>query len=139
MELTTRLEILLSVALIAAALGCASQAPDLVRQGAVTVERDPSNSSAHWSGIWVRRTEGGVAISGEFRKRSFQRGKLKGHVDIRVASADGVILAQTTVPYGYGYGTGKIQRARFSAVLAVQVPGGSTVRVVHHAGAVEEH
>jgi hypothetical protein len=99
-RLSTRLGILLSVALIAAALGCAPRAPDLVRQGAVTVEHKPSRNSAHWSGVWVRRTESGTAISGEFRKRSFQRGKLRGHVDIGVVSPDGAILAQTTAPYG---------------------------------------
>lgn len=127
----------LSLAVVAAAIGCASLAPDLVRQGAVTVEYQPSRYSAHWSHVAVRRTESGTVISGEFHKRSLHRGKLSGHADIEVVSPDGSLLAQTKAPYGYGSATGKIQRAGFSAVLPVQVPQGSTVRVTHHGVAAE--
>lgn len=137
-RLSTRLGILLNVALIAAAVGCASLAPDLVSQGAVTVEHNPSRFSAHWSHVSVRRTESGTAISGEFHKRSFHRGKLSGHVDIEVVSPDGALLAQARAPYGYGSGTGKVQRAGVSAVLPVQVPKGSTVRLIHHGVGIEE-
>ena len=129
---------ILSLTLIVPALGYASLEPDLVRQGAVTMEYNPSRYSAHWSRVSVRRTESGTAISGEFHKRSFHRGKLTGHVDIEIVSPDGAFLAQTTAPYGYSNATGKIQRAGFSAVLSVQVPQGSTVRLSHHSVAVEQ-
>jgi len=137
--LRTRLGILLSLALNTAALGCTSLAPDLVSQGAVTVEHDPSRYSPHWSRVSVRRTESGTAISGEVHKRSFRRGKLSGHVDIEVVSPDGTILIKMTTPYGYSSSTGQIQRADFSAVLPVQVREGSTVRLIHHPVVVEDH
>jgi hypothetical protein len=127
----------LSLAVAAAAMGCASLASDLVGQGAVTVEYYPSRYSAHWSHVAVRRSESGTAISGEFHKRSLHRGKLSGHADIEVVSPDGSLLAQTTAPYGYGSTTGKVQRAGFSTVLPVQVPEGGTVRVTHHGVAAE--
>nr|MBS0022420.1 hypothetical protein [Gammaproteobacteria bacterium] len=128
---------MLSLALIAVALGCASLAPNLVRQGAVTMEYSPSHYSAHWSRVSVRRTESGTAISGELHKQSLHRGKLSGHVDIEVVSPDGALLAQTETRYDYVSATGKIQRAGFSTVLSLQVPEGSTVRLNHHGVAAE--
>ena len=130
---------ILSLALIAAAMGCASLAPDLVSRGAVTVDHNPSRYSAHWSHVSVRRTESGTAISGEIHKRSLRRGKLGGHVDIEVVSPDGTIFTKMTTPYGYGSSTGHVQHAGFSAVLPVQVPEGSTVRLIHHSVAVGAH
>jgi hypothetical protein len=61
--------VILCLGAMAGVLGCAPMAPDLARQGAITVAHNPSRYSAHWSLVEVRRTESGTAISGEFRKR----------------------------------------------------------------------
>jgi hypothetical protein len=110
--------------------GCATTAENLTDEDRVKIETVPSEYG-HLSRISVWAGEAGTEIVGEVHGRSHGRGYIRGHIDVEVFKPDGTILL--TEQYTYHDHGGKSRVTRFSVMLPIVIPEGSTVRLTHHA------
>jgi hypothetical protein len=129
------LGVLLALSTLFALQSCATKTVNLVSEGTITVETVPS-IYGHVSRVSVVASETGIRVAGEVYGSSYQRGYIRGHVDVEVIYPDGTVQEETV---RYPYHGGKSRATPFSVDLPIEMPEGSTIRVIHNATSISDN
>lgn len=109
--------------------GCAGLSDNMANDGKISVERIDSRV-ARIAHVQVRSDGSELRVNGDIRKSFQRRGRIPGHLHIKVFGVNGKLLIQTTSRY-YRKHT-KSQRSHFSESLPVDPKTATKVRVIHH-------
>lgn len=110
--------------------GCATnQQKDFLNSNNVTVEKVDSKK-ARIGLVSVAESNGGVVIRGEIRRRSNSRGRIPGHMDIKILASDGQLVAESFV--NYKRRSHRSRTAKFSLKLDSTPTSHYRIEVAHH-------
>lgn len=119
---------LLTMLAVVLAAGCASAGKDLVRDGAIEVEKVAS-SQATITSVRVIQEGEEMLIRGQVQRRPIGRGPIPGHIDLEVIGPDGGVLELATLDHHRR--SVRSRYAEFHGTLTTTPPAGSTIRVTH--------
>ena len=109
--------------------GC-SVGNSLVKEGNVAIELVPS-SSVKITRAYLVSTDKTLEVHGELMRRLSQsRLRIPGHLHIELVDPDDVVLKVADVDFIHKNVNSRV--ARFHLPIPVDLPAGSTVRVIHH-------
>ena len=118
--------ILLGGALISS---CATDRINLVDTNKIDVQK-VSSRNAYFSMLSVYSVDSEIIVSGEVHKRIPSRGRIYGHVDVKVVSSDDTVLYTTTS--GYHRRSLKSFASIFTIKIPLMLEDISSIRVTHH-------
>lgn len=131
MKKKVSIAVFISVALVIAAIsGCASVES---KKANVIIEKE-SSSLLRFERVTVTRSESVITVRGTLHSRT--RSSVPGHIDITFLSTNGDILQ--TLKTDYHRGSLKARDYNFKVEVPLDLPDGSTVRVVYHRRAHKE-
>jgi hypothetical protein len=104
--------------------GCASVES---KKANVIIEKE-SSSLLRFENVRVTRSESNITVRGTLHSRT--RSSVPGHIDITFLSTNGEVLQ--TLKTDYHRGSLKARDYNFKVEVPLDLPEGSTVRLVHH-------
>ncbi|MBW1851607.1 MAG: hypothetical protein JRJ15_09280 [Deltaproteobacteria bacterium] len=125
--------VLMIVSISITGLGCASNGVNLIKNGAVTLERIPSKGY-YISHVEVYQNDNELVLHGNVKRRPHSNTGT-GHVDIAIVSPDGEILEEIITSYRPRIISKRRLRkckSYFIVSLSIVPPKGSIVRVAYH-------
>jgi len=121
----------LALLLIAAVMtGCAGlqSSRDIVE--GVNFDRVESDVAAV-SNVYLHRTDSGMDLHGELKRKSSARGPIPGHLHVSLLDAQGNFLKGADIDYKRH--NKQSNHSHFSIALPITMESGSTVRIAHMA------
>jgi len=125
MEKILKITTFINVALVIAAISsCASVES---KKANVVIEKE-SSSLLRFERVTVTRSESVITVHGTLHSRT--RSSVPGHIGITFLSTNGDVLQ--TLKTDYHRGSLRARDYNFSVEVPLDLPDGSTVRLVHH-------